>query len=82
MSAEGKKKRGESGVANAKHIPFRYSGGGVHPNHLARTMMAVGGLVDKCGRPRDGSAWDRPLAGLSYAEATAVEERARRPRAA
>jgi len=26
MSAEGKKKRGESGVANAKHIAFRYGG--------------------------------------------------------
>lgn len=26
MSAEGKKKRGESGVGNAKNIPFRYKG--------------------------------------------------------
>ncbi|XNY04851.1 hypothetical protein ACMFL9_02875 (plasmid) [Sinorhizobium meliloti] len=26
MSAEGKKKRGESGKANAKHISFRYGG--------------------------------------------------------
>lgn len=26
MSAEGKKKRGESGVSNAKHIAFRYGG--------------------------------------------------------
>lgn len=26
MSAEGKKKRGESGVSNAKVIPFRYGG--------------------------------------------------------
>ncbi|MQX96110.1 hypothetical protein GHK03_07850 [Sinorhizobium medicae] len=26
MSAEGKKKRGESGNANAKHIAFRYGG--------------------------------------------------------
>lgn len=26
MSAEGKKKRGESGMSNAKNIPFRYHG--------------------------------------------------------
>jgi hypothetical protein len=26
MSAEGKKKRGESGMSNAKNIPFRYGG--------------------------------------------------------
>lgn len=26
MSAEGKKKRGESGLSNAKTIPFRYGG--------------------------------------------------------
>lgn len=26
MSAEGKKKRGESGLSNAKNIPFRYGG--------------------------------------------------------
>lgn len=26
MSAEGKKKRGEAGVSNAKNIPFRYGG--------------------------------------------------------
>lgn len=26
MSAEGKKKRGESGQSNAKNIPFRYGG--------------------------------------------------------
>lgn len=28
MSQEGKKKRGESGMSNAKNIPFRYGGGG------------------------------------------------------
>ncbi len=26
MSAEGKKKRGEAGMSNAKNIPFRYHG--------------------------------------------------------
>lgn len=26
MSAEGKKKRGEAGVSNARNIPFRYGG--------------------------------------------------------
>ena len=26
MSAEGKKKRGEAGISNAKSIPFRYNG--------------------------------------------------------
>ena len=77
MSAEGKKKRGVSGATNAKSIPFRYSGGGVYPDHLAATMRAVGGLIDKCGRPRDGSAWDRPQQGLTYAEATAAEQRGR-----
>lgn len=30
MSSEGKKKRGESGVSNAKHIPFRYHGGTIN----------------------------------------------------
>lgn len=78
MSAEGKKKRGVSGAANAKAIPFRYTGGGVHPGHLAATMRAVGGLVEKCGRPRDGSAWDRPANHLSFAEATAQEKHGRR----
>jgi hypothetical protein len=31
MSAEGKKKRGISGVANAKNIPFRYGNNGWRP---------------------------------------------------
>lgn len=82
MSAAGKKKRGESGAANGKSIPFRYSGGGVYPNHLATTMRAIGGQAEKIGRPRDGSAWDKPIQGLSYAEATAAEAAGSRKRVA
>ncbi len=74
MSAEGKKKRGVSGAANGKSCAFRYSGGGVYPNHLAGIMRAIGGLSEKCGRPRDGSAWDKVPQGYSFAEATAMEE--------
>lgn len=76
MSAASKAKRGQSGAANGKSIPFRYTGGGVHPSHLATTMRAIGGQAEKCGRPREGSAYDKPVAGLSYAEATAAEKRA------
>lgn len=82
MSAEGKKKRGVSGAANGKSIPFRYTGGGVYPSHQAATMRAIGGLAEKCGRPRDGSAWDKPVAGMTYAEATAAEGKARHSRRA
>lgn len=74
MSAEGKKKRGISGAANGKSIPFRYTGGGVHPKHLATTMHQIGGLSEKVGRPRDGSAYDKTPQGLSYAEACAREK--------
>lgn len=73
MSAEGKKKRGVSGASNAKNIPFRYTGGGVYPNHLAQTMRAIPGLIEKSGRPRSGSAYDKPPSGLSYAEVCARE---------
>lgn len=73
MSAEGKKKRGISGAANGKSIPFRYSGGGVYPRHQATIMRAAGNMAERCGRPRTGSAWDRPPHGLSYDEACRAE---------
>lgn len=38
MSAEGKKKRGESGVSNAKNIAFRY--GGSHCNFDTKTYRS------------------------------------------
>jgi hypothetical protein len=38
MSAEGKKKHGESGVSNAKNIPFRYGG---HPSNLSLATGAT-----------------------------------------
>lgn len=88
MSAAGKKKRGESGASKGKTAPFRLFGGGCHPNHLATTMRAVGGEVEKIGRDREGSAWDKgsrrgngqskgggPSSYLTYAEATAAERR-------
>jgi hypothetical protein len=34
MSAEGKKKRGVSGLANAKAQPYRLNGGGCYPLYL------------------------------------------------
>lgn len=75
MSAEGKKKRGEGGVSNAANNGFRYSGGGAYPGHYASTMRAVGGMIERIGRPRAGSAFDKPPEGLSYADATAREKR-------
>ena len=74
MSAESKKKRGEGGVANAKVRPFRLSGGGPHPDHYAG-VVRFAGLSERIGRAQPGSAWDKAPAGLSYAEATAAEER-------
>lgn len=83
MSAEGKKKRGVSGASKGKAAPFRLFGGGCHPKHLAQVMRTIGNEVEKIGRPRDGSAWDRGArkagklggqGGLTYAEATALEE--------
>jgi hypothetical protein len=59
MSAEGKKKRGESGRANALSQPFRLSGGGVWPSHFRRVMDSLPGYAERIGRPREGSAWDR-----------------------
>ena len=53
MSAEGKKKRGESGRANALSQPFRLSGGGVHPNHLRQIMDSLPGYAERIGKPRD-----------------------------
>ena len=61
-------------MRDGKAIAFRYQGGGVHPKHLASTMRAIGGMAEKCGRPREGSAWDKTPQGLSYAEATAAEK--------
>lgn len=43
MSAEGKKKRGLSGQANAKSIPFRYGG---RPANYSTTL---GHAVSRCG---------------------------------
>lgn len=76
MSAEGKKKRGEGGVSNAANNGFRYTGGGAYPGHYAGTMRSVGGMIEKIGRPRVGSAFDKPVMGLTYAEATARERSA------
>ena len=77
MSAAGKKKRGESGASKGKSAPFRLFGGGAHPNHYAQVMRTIGNEVEKIGRPRPGSAWDKSVQGLSYAEATAAEEKRR-----
>ncbi len=59
MSAEGKKARGEAGKSNAEHQPFRLSGGGVWPAHYRRVLMTLPGYLDRIGRPRPGSAWDK-----------------------
>lgn len=66
MSAEGKKKRGESGAANARSQPFRLSGGGLHPDHLRGIMASLPGYVERMGKPRAGSAWDKPIEGVSF----------------
>lgn len=43
MSAEGKKKRGESGLSNAKNIPFRYGGSKCdYSTHHGRTTSPYG----------------------------------------
>lgn len=77
MSAAGKKKRGESGASKGKSCAFRLGGGGVHPSALAAVMRTIGNEAEKIGRPRPGSAWDKPAHGMTYAEATAAEERRR-----
>lgn len=59
MSAEGKKKRGVSGKANAESQPFRLSGGGAWPSHYAAMMRSLPGYVARIGRPHPGSAWDK-----------------------
>lgn len=59
MSAEGKKKRGISGAANAKSISFRYNGGGAYPSHYRKTLAAIPGLPNRVGRPAPGSAFDK-----------------------
>lgn len=62
MSAEGKKKRGESGKKNAEHIPFRYGGSRCdystylgrsnHPSGSTLVRGMVGGdLAAKLGYP-------------------------------
>jgi len=38
MSAEGKKKRGVSGQANAKASPFRLNGGGLYPLYMRKIL--------------------------------------------
>lgn len=68
MSAEGKKKRGEGGVSNAKHIPFRYGG------HNAQ-WKRDGATHPKRGKPEPGGAFDKPLKGLTYEQATRAEGR-------
>lgn len=60
MSAEGKKKRGESGSSNAKTSPYRLSGGGCWPLHL-RQVMATLKLENRIGRNNTGSANDKPI---------------------
>lgn len=59
MSAEGKKKRGNSGRSNAEGSPFRLGGGGCHPKALAQVMAMLPGVVGRIGRPQDGSAFDK-----------------------
>lgn len=62
MSAEGKKKRGVSGKANAEASPFRLNGGGCYPSHLRQTMASLPGYVSRIGRPVPGSAFDKQSA--------------------
>ncbi len=59
MSAEGKTKHGTSGKKNGEMQPFRLNGGGVHPDHLRRTMDSLPGYSQRMGKPRVGSAWDK-----------------------
>jgi hypothetical protein len=61
MSAEGKKKRGESGLSNAKNAPFRLNGGGLYPMYMRHIMGEPGRRV---GRPQAGSAYDKPIVGI------------------
>lgn len=49
MSAEGKKKRGVAGLANAKASPFRLNGGGCYPLYMRRILGPV--LAAKIGHP-------------------------------
>lgn len=66
MSAESKKKRGISGASNGKTIPFRYGGHGA-------SWKTDGAFHPKRGKPQPGGAWDKPLQGLTYDEATQAE---------
>lgn len=49
MSAEAKKKRGESGRAKAGAAPFRLNGGGCYPLYLRGILGPA--IAGKIGRP-------------------------------
>jgi hypothetical protein len=52
MSAEGKKKRGDAGRANANASPFRLNGGGCYPLYMRKIL---GNLSFQIGRPASQS---------------------------
>lgn len=62
MSEEGKKKRGASGMANAKDQPWR----------LGQYNAQLNPVVPK-PKPVAGSAFDGPQRGFSYREAEAQD---------
>lgn len=49
MSAEGKKRRGISGKANAEASPYRLNGGGLYPLYMRKILGPA--LSAKIGRP-------------------------------
>lgn len=64
MSAESKKKRGVSGAANGKNISFRYG----------QNNACVPAGVPRA-KPQTGSAFDKPIKGMSYREACEAERK-------